>query len=196
MTTESHSLAEMPAAEKAKFLTSKGMSLTHTGIPKQLSITCSPPIDISKTEIRGHVEIGAYTFIRGGRLCAKIGAYCSLAPNVAIGDGEHPITWMSTHPFQYGRSSFNGWDEAKDFTGALRVPLSIAKRMPVIGNDVWIGTNVVVLRGVNIGNGAVVAAGAVVTKDVPPYAIVGGVPARIIKYRFDAEIIEKGGCRS
>jgi acetyltransferase-like isoleucine patch superfamily enzyme len=127
--------------------------------------------------------------MRSGRLCGKVGAYCSIAPNVSIGDGEHPVTWMSSHPFQYGKSSFNNWDGAKDFTGELRLPLSISKRMPVIGNDVWIGANAVILRGVTIGDGAVVAAGAVVNKDVPAYAIVGGVPAKVIKYRFDQEII-------
>lgn len=62
---------------------------------------------------------------------------------------------------------------------------------PIIGNDVWIGANAIILQGVTIGDGAIIAAGAVVTKDVPPYAIVGGVPAKVIKYRFSDEVILK-----
>ncbi|HIC8930255.1 TPA: CatB-related O-acetyltransferase [Enterobacter asburiae] len=176
-------------AQKLEIFKPYGLKLDQTGVPKGLSLNFIPPIHLVKTEIRGHVNIGAYSFMRGGRLCGDVGNYCSIAPDVSIGDGEHPVTWMSTHPFQYGKLAFSDWAEATDFVNPMRLPPSIAKSSPVIGHDVWIGTKAVILRGVKIGNGAIIAAGAVVTKDVPPFAIVGGVPAKILKMRFSDEII-------
>ena len=105
-----------------------------------------------------------------------IGNYCSVASFVTIGPGEHDLSKVTT-----SERINTMFDDHKSMT----------MKKVVIGNDVWIGVNATVLRGVTIGDGAVIAAGAVVTKDVPPYAIVGGVPARIIKYRFDSSDIEK-----
>lgn len=113
----------------------------------------------------------------------KIGKYCSIADGVALGTTFHPVNRLSTHPFTYFR------DEEKEF-GNILTPkdnvLSCETSLPItIGNDVWIGRQAIIMDGVTIGDGAVVGAAAVVTKDVPPYAIVAGVPARIIRYRFD-----------
>ena len=114
--------------------------------------------------------VGNYNFI--GRFTtitkANIGNYCSIAPFVTIGPGEHDVDSVSTS------ERINEFKEQ-------RKPLTEGE--VVIGNDVWIGSNVVVLRNVRVGDGAVLAAGAVVTKDVPSYAIVGGIPAKIIRYR-------------
>lgn len=122
--------------------------------------------------------LGDYSYI-GGQCkiqYATIGKFCSIAEGVKIGLGIHPTHLPSTHPAFY--SSQSHWDIMPD------VSLDITEYKPIIiGDDVWIGTNAMVLDGVRIGNHAVVAAGAVVTKDVPEYAIVGGVPAKIIKYR-------------
>ncbi|OCG03259.1 hypothetical protein A9G12_08125 [Gilliamella sp. wkB112] len=104
----------------------------------------------------------------------KIGKYCSIATNVTIGADRHPTDWLSTHPFQY-----NDTDNFK--------PLKIT----TIGNDVWIGANVVIITGVSIGDGAIIGASSVVTRDIPPYAIVAGIPAKIIRYRFNENIINK-----
>ncbi len=113
----------------------------------------------------------------------EIGAYCSIADNVCIGVAEHPLEWISTSPvFQKVKHS----GPAKRYA-EFDLPKSKRTR---IGNDVWIGHHAAIKQGVCIGDGAVIGTGAVVTKDVPPYAIVGGVPAKLIKYRFSEDIIE------
>ena len=112
-----------------------------------------------------------------------IGKYCSIARNVRIGTGRHPTDWLSTHPFQY-KECLCGPSLPP---GSRRV---FADDPPCrIGDDVWIGLDAVIMDGISIGSGAIVGAGAVVTRDVPPYAIVGGVPAKVIRYRFSPEII-------
>ena len=110
----------------------------------------------------------------------EIGAYCSIANGVVIGGGEHPVDWVSTSPVFYkGRDSI----KAK-FSEYERAPIKTTK----IGNDVWIGRNVLIKQGVTIGTGAVIGMGSIVTKDIEPYAIVGGNPARHIRYRFSEEL--------
>jgi acetyltransferase-like isoleucine patch superfamily enzyme len=137
--------------------------------------------------------IGAYTYVRPNcRLLpglAGIGRYCSLATGVEIGDGEHPTDWLSTHPFQYGESWVaKRWSKLPPQAKPPRPP---AKPKTIIGHDVWIGANAMIMRGVRIGHGAIIAGGAVVTKDVPPYAIVGGVPAKLIRYRFETDLVHR-----
>lgn len=109
---------------------------------------------------------------------ARIGKFCSLANEISIGGDEHPMEWLSTSPvFQDVKHS----GPAKKFA---RHALPVAKET-VIGNDVWIGDRAIVKQGVTVGDGAVIGAGAIVTKDVPPYAVVAGVPAKVLKYRFE-----------
>ncbi len=115
---------------------------------------------------------------------AKIGNFCSVSWNVTIGPADHRYDRITTHSFLYNNID-NLRPEGQEAAYNRFIPKC------VVGNDVWIGTGTVILRGVEIGNGAVVAAGAVVTKDIPPYAIVAGVPARIIGYRFSEVIIQK-----
>ena len=125
----------------------------------------------------GHIKIGRGTYIRRDVFIddyVEIGRYCSIANDVVLGPSEHPFENFSTHPISY------------DVYNCPR-----GDRKTIIGNDVWIGTRAIIKKGVTIGDGAVVAAGAVVTKNVPPYAIVAGVPTKIIKYRFEPEIIQK-----
>lgn len=112
-----------------------------------------------------------------------IGGYCSISDHVFIGGAEHPMQWVSTSPvFQNVRHS----GPIKRFA---KHNLPASKRT-IIENDVWIAHGAIIKAGVKIGNGAVVGAGAIVTKDVPPYAIVAGCPAKVIKYRFDENIIQ------
>lgn len=152
--------------------------------------TLGKPVSIYGTSnIRPNTKIGGFTFINGGTTLfqrAEIGRYCSIGKNCEIGAGNHPLNWLSTSPVQYGIGiQFPSQKGAcKQFsTGEIGSPT-------LIGNDVWIGSLCLIKRGVQIGDGAVVAGGAVVVKDVPPYAIVGGVPAKIIRYRFDKKTIK------
>jgi len=130
-------------------------------------------------------EIGEWTYgepnipYAGEGAKLRIGRFCSFASGVTILLGsEHCLEWVTTYPF----SSF--FDKAKEFQLPSRTKGDIC-----IGNDVWFGSDVLILSGVNIGNGAVIAARAVVTRDVAPYSIVAGVPARKIRCRFDCSTI-------
>lgn len=116
-------------------------------------------------------------------LNTDIGSYCSIANSVVIGGAMHPISWLSTSPVFY-----NNRDSVK--TKYSRHERNEPKRT-VIGSDVWIGRSALIKQGVTIGTGAVIGMGAVVTKDVPPYAIFAGNPAKLIRYRFDDETIDK-----
>lgn len=108
-----------------------------------------------------------------------IGHYCSIAPNVTfVLCSDHYTNHISSYPFKV--QVLHSTDRE-----------AISKGDITLGDDVWIGCNSTIMSGVAIGQGAIVAAGAVVTKDVPPYAIVGGVPAKVIKYRFDDDMITK-----
>ncbi len=116
---------------------------------------------------------------------ADVGAFCSVAANVVIGGGRHPTDRVTTSPLLYSASRDNPWGE---FDGSL--PRREELPRTHVGNDVWIGYSAVVLPGVRVGDGAVIGAGAVVTQDVEPYAIVAGVPARSMRLRFDPGDIE------
>ncbi|MBJ2135414.1 CatB-related O-acetyltransferase [Paraglaciecola chathamensis] len=126
--------------------------------------------------ILGDVHIGEYSYLgRATEVCdSSIGRYCSIGNWVSIGVGEHDLNSISTN------SIFMDSPAAELTKGTVN-----------IGDDVWIGTKVTILRNIHIGKGAVIGAGAVVTKNIPAYAICVGVPAKIIKFRFDDKKIEK-----
>jgi virginiamycin A acetyltransferase len=113
----------------------------------------------------------------------EIGKFCSIAKSVKIGLGKHPLNFISTSPIFY--SPINPLKKIL----SKELKFKDTERIK-IGNDVWIGANVVILDGVNIGNGAVIGANSVVTKDVLPYSIVGGVPAKEIKMRFSEYMVD------
>lgn len=133
-----------------------------------------------------HVSLDSFTYISYSTNISHttIGKYCSIGARCNIGLGIHPSKqFVSTHPMFYSLAKQN------QITFAKKNYFKEHKEI-TIGHDVWIGANVIVLDGVNISTGAIIAAGAVVVKDVPPYAIVGGNPANIIKYRFSKKEIE------
>ena len=126
-------------------------------------------------------RLGAYSYVQKNSSIwhANIGKFCSLSWNVSVGGGEHDFHKVTAHSFLYSKSY-----------GFIEEPLyeRFADKCE-IGNDVWIAAGASILRGVTMGDGAVVGAGAIVTKDVPPYSIVAGVPAKVIGYRCNDEII-------
>ncbi|WWT15116.1 CatB-related O-acetyltransferase [Pararoseomonas sp. SCSIO 73927] len=137
-------------------------------------------------------QLGAFSYTNSQLPGAvKVGRYCSIGRDLVIPAPRHPLERVSTGSFMYNAEDIavrTAILDAKANYSAF-APVS-QKPMPVIGNDVWIGHSVILMPGITIGDGAVVAAGAVVTKDVPPYAIVGGNPARVIKQRFPDRIVE------
>lgn len=130
--------------------------------------------------------LGRFSYVTQARVInCKIGRYCSIGPEAVVGGlGRHPTHWLSTHPVFYStiRQAGVSFSDRDYFQELLPVE---------VGNDVWIGARAMILDGVTIGDGAVIAAGAVVTKDVEPYTIVGGVPARKIRDRYPQKIKER-----
>lgn len=134
-----------------------------------------------------NVQVGKYSRI--GVNCqvtsATIGNYTAIGKDTVITVGQHPTNYLSSHSIFYKKGNWGWHDE-------WIAPIDyVPNKHVTIGNDVWIGRQCIILDGLTIGDGAVVAAGAVVTKDVPPFAIVGGVPAKVIKYKFSQEIIDR-----
>jgi virginiamycin A acetyltransferase len=152
---------------RARFLrscriNSLGVSIFALGKSRGVQVMDGVSIDSAS-------QLGSYTYVGSNTNITKssIGRYCSIANNVSIGQGEHNLENISTSSLFYS----NPWN-------------TLTAGDCVIESDVWIGVDAVILRGVKVGVGAVIAANAVVTKDVQPYAIVAGVPARLIRYRF------------
>jgi acetyltransferase-like isoleucine patch superfamily enzyme len=160
-----------------------------------------PPVRfIGAFVMRADTHIGAFTeFGREIEVqSGSVGRYSELGPGSMIGATGHPTTWMSVSAFQYKKSTW-GWHPTADDVdvidpeaGGRQSFRSVGPDQARIGNDVWLGANVVVLRGVTIGDGCIVAANAVVTKDLPPYSIAAGLPAKVIRSRVpDAGLREE-----
>jgi virginiamycin A acetyltransferase len=183
-----------------KFILDTVAASNITGNPNVLSIDPSATVrgtflkgrievmkkaQIRKSHLDGQINIGQYTqvngpgvFIMGAIHGVSIGNFCSIARNVTIQEHNHNYSRVSSYFFQ--KHFFTGKEED-----------DIVSNGPIIiGNDVWIGANATILSGVTIGDGAVIAANALVTKDVSPYAIVGGVPASLLRYRFSQPVID------
>ncbi len=139
-------------------------------------------INVFTKIFRSTLDDYSYVGKNSSLVYAKVGKFCSIAGNVKIGMGTHRIDFLSTSPI---------FTEAKNGLGHSWTSHSIVEpyKEVRIGNDVWIGEGALILGGINVGDGAVIGAGAIVTKDVPSYTIVAGVPAHIIRSRFSKEMI-------
>jgi acetyltransferase-like isoleucine patch superfamily enzyme len=134
---------------------------------------------VHASSIGRHTYIGSHSVVSH----ATMGRFCCIGPGVRIGPGRHPSTgFVSSHPIFYSTARHTGVTFADRAHFEEHLPTTI-------GHDVWIGANAVVSDGLTIGSGAIIGAGAVVTRDVTPYAIVGGVPAAPIRHRFSDDDI-------
>jgi len=154
------------------------------------------PCSLKWTQIQHSLHLGAFSYqVSGYCFAARIGRYCSFGEAVQIGRQNHPTTWASTSPaFYLGKGFFDlgdGFEGADAFAQLGPGSASAPTRAQIthIGNDVWIGHGAYIGAGVRLGDGAVVAAHAVVTRDVPPYAVVAGNPAQIKKMRLPTALI-------
>lgn len=154
------------------------------------------PSSLKWTQYEHSIELGAFSYqVSGYCFAARIGRYCSFGEEVQIGRQNHPLTWVSTSPaFYLGDKLFELGDDFADaeayhsYRFSAKTPPTKAQ-ITTIGNDVWVGHGAYIAAGVTIGDGAIVAAQSVVTKDVPPYAVVAGNPAVIKKMRVPPQFI-------
>lgn len=162
-----------------------------TNIP--MSACFESPCSIKWMAIEHSLTLGAFSYaVSGYYFAATIGRYCSIGESVQIGRQNHPLDWLSTSPFHYSSTklfevggNFSQSEEYHEYLSHLVGKVPPTTLLPtIIGNDVWIGHGAMVRAGVQIGDGAIVAAGSVVVKDVAPYAIVGGNPATTIRMRI------------
>lgn len=158
-------------------------------------------VRLRKARVEGHTKIGGWTYIEPNCLLqgvSQIGRFCSIAEGCTFTNGDHCIHALSTSPYFYGLLKVCGSSSFPTDLAAINLE-NISKNIPdelctppiMIQNDVWIATRSTILKGVTVGDGSIVGAGSVVTKDVPPYAIVAGNPAKVIKYRFNQKQIDR-----
>jgi virginiamycin A acetyltransferase len=133
-------------------------------------------------ELGPGVKIGDCSYVNSGTIIASgtVGRFCSIGSNCQIGMADHPLEFLSTSPMLYGPRNVFGDGSHWEHYGEA----------PEVGSDVWIGAQVFIAQGVRVGHGAAIGAGAVVVKDIPPYAIAAGVPARVLRYRFPPATVE------
>ena len=159
-------------------------------------LICEIPCSLKATEVHAQVKFGAYSYMVSGYIFATtVGRYCSIAENVQIGRQNHPLDWVSTSPYFY-IPSHDIQPVFPSFENQLRMgyyqhgaPATTIQHT-IIGHNVWIGHAAILKAGITVGNGSIIAAGSVVTKDVEPYSIVGGNPAKFIRYRISKNLIE------
>ena len=180
-----------------EFLKRSGIETLHGRAPRLPRCVFEPPCSIKWMQIEHSLEMDAFSYaVSGYYFAARIGRYVSIGENVQIGRHNHPLNWASTSPFFYlhdkmfevgdgfaGSSDYEGFKVRDDVHSNVRV------QPTMIEPDVWIGHGAFVRPGVRIGTGAVIGAHSVVTKDVPPYAVVAGNPAVIKRSRVAPQFI-------
>jgi acetyltransferase-like isoleucine patch superfamily enzyme len=136
----------------------------------------------NRSKLGKYFSIGAFSYL----VDSSVGAYCTFGSRVSIGGFNHPLDWLSIHEFQYRDLKYIFNESLFEHGDHI---LRDNKIHTLIGSDVWISDNAAIKRGINIGHGAIIGLGAVITKDVPPYAIVVGNPGKILRWRFPDDII-------
>lgn len=191
-----------PIEKTAKELLFQNNKFSFNGVYKE-QVSLLKNANVHTCELEGKHEFGRNTDIYGCSIglgtyiahnsifkCTKIGRFCSIGENVRTYLGIHPVSkFVSAHPLFYSSQNIVG----ETFTDTNLFPehnFLNEKYVVEIGNDVWIGNNVMIMDGVRIGDGAVIAAGSIVTKDIAPYSVVAGTPARHSKFRFTEEQIK------
>ncbi|MEF1172713.1 CatB-related O-acetyltransferase [Vibrio sinaloensis] len=166
---------------KWKFKNSKIYAFSSISLDTAIAESCVvfPDVVLSHSQLDRHTYVQRATTI----VNTEIGSFCSIGSNVKMGLPDHPLGYVSTHPAFYDPTQ----PILKSFVTEV---LHQASKKTMLGHDVWVGDGAFIRSGVSIGTGAVVAAGSVVVKDVEPYSIVGGNPARHIKYRFENDIVD------
>ncbi len=195
--------------DQRKFLETAGVTFAaqnsevHFGFgsPSRVEMECPCELRAGRYDVE---RIGAYTYLGGGdtvlRNVGSIGRFCSIAPSLFAGPMEHRSDVFCSHPIFEGNWK-NKWSDVSDYyarneAGVREASADYRERIVggfskiEIGNSVWIGEGVFIRQGVKIGDGAIIASRSVVTKDVPPFAIVGGSPAHIIRYKFPTAIVD------
>jgi acetyltransferase-like isoleucine patch superfamily enzyme len=172
--------------KKALLLNQCRLDSGMKGLRRDTELTLEHGVKLHQVKIMSRrLSIGAYTDIVSGTELhdvASIGRYCSIAKNVTIGQDRqsHPLSWLTSH---------SGLVSRRQQRGGI-APHHDGVKQAVIGHDVWIGMDVLILDGVTIGTGAVIGAQSLVNKDIPPYAIAVGSPARVVRYRFAQDVID------
>jgi len=181
--------------ENNTILKQHGLEFYAHNRPLADDFTFEPPCSVKFTTVEQACSMGAFSYIVSGFMCGvEVGRYCSFGEGVQIGRQNHPMHWLTTSPFLYQNNKdilqVNPHYDSILLTTAPHYPTPPTQlKTTLIKNDVWIGQGAIINAGVTIHNGAVIAAGSVVTRDVPAYAIVGGNPAQLIRYRFAPTII-------
>ena len=171
--------AHVGASEFGDYCTvQEGAKISNTNLESNITIQPGCVLD--------QVSLGAWSYVARETILndVRIGRFCSIGPRTVIGAGDHPTNLISTSPVFYSDRGQCG----PSFAAATSF---IERRTVQIGNDVWIGAQVFICDGITIGSGAIIAAGAIVTKNVPAYAVIGGVPAKPIRSRFTPEIVAR-----
>lgn len=170
------------------------LSELRIDLPNRLAIADGCSFSIGRYALLRHdlsfsafdVSLGHASYSNSDLARVTCGNYCSIGEEVVFAPSRHPLDRLTTHPETYLDIT---WPHER--AAIRRVPYADVWGSVEIGHDVWIGSRAVIMGGIKIGTGAVIAANAVVTKNVPPYAIVGGVPSKVIKYRFDEAMRER-----
>lgn len=168
---------------KLSYLYSKGVQAIQTSSLRNCKISKKAKVGKKSNFIDVTIGDFSYTGNNNSFCCVSIGKFCSIASYCAIGGGDHPCNYVSTSPVFYSKNNIFH----KSFCEESKEPKS--KRV-TIGNDVWIGENCFIKSGLTIGDGSIIGAHSVVTKNVEPYSIVVGNPSKILRFRFDKETIE------